>query len=242
MMSPSAAECAAVVEVVPVVGVGTLAFVASDDRAPALVAPRGLLADGVKSSTLPAGVVFPADRGVSGATVTAFPAAPRVLFADVVFAAALVVRGAGACFAEPGAVVDLVAAGFGALAFAAVDFAAVVLPVVALVAVDFAAAGLVGAVLLAAVLRPPALVGLALLAADLASAGVAAAFAAFAVGAVLPAGFAATRLASALAGPVAFAVVDAFLPVRPDVAAADTVAVVVRARPAVFVAATEGPA
>jgi hypothetical protein len=29
-MSPSAAECAAVVEVVPVVGVGTVAFVAWD--------------------------------------------------------------------------------------------------------------------------------------------------------------------------------------------------------------------
>ena len=284
-MSPSAAECAAVVEVVLVVGVRTLAFVVSDARASVLVAPRGLVAAaGAPAATLPVGVVFPADcrvSGAPGATVTAFAAAPRVLFADGVLA----VRVAAACFAAAGAVVDLVAVDFGAVdlapvdlapvdlaavdlgpvALAPVDFAAVVLVVVdfavvallaaAPVAADFAAVGLVGAVALAVVL-PLALAGPALLAADLLRTGVAVVLAEFTVDVVLPAafagallatglvaaGFAATRFPPAPADPLAFAVVDAFLPVRPEVAAADTVAVVARACPAVLAAAIERPA
>ena len=238
---------------VPVVGVRTLAFVASDARASVLVAPRGLPAAGVPASTLPVGVVFPADGAVSGATVAGLAAAPRPVFAGVVFAAAFVVRRVAAAFVAAGAVVD----------FGAVDLAAV-----AVVAVDFAVACFVDAVLLAAVFWPAALAelalaglalaglaldelvlaGLALVAADLLWAGVAAALAAFPVGIVFPdafagalmaAGFGATDFAPALAGPVAFAVVDVFLPVRPDAAPADAVAVVARARPAGWVAATE---
>ena len=243
---------------VPVVGVRTLAFVASDARASVLVAPRGLPAAGVPASTLPVGVVFPADGAVSGATVAGLAAAPRPVFAGVVFAAAFVVRRVAAAFVAAGAVVD----------FGAVDLAAV-----AVVAVDFAVACFVDAVLLAVVFWPAALAelalaelalaglalaglaldelvlaGLALVAADLLWAGVAAALVAFPVGIVFPdafagalmaAGFGATDFAPALAGPVAFAVVDVFLPVRPDAAPADAVAVVARARPAGWVAATE---
>ncbi|HEY9482135.1 MAG TPA: hypothetical protein VIR00_04180 [Micromonosporaceae bacterium] len=150
-------------------------------------------------------------------------AAPRVVFAGVVFAAAFVVR--GAAFVAAGALGE----------FGAVDLVTAAPVAVAVLALDFAVAGLLGAVLLAAVL-PAAFPGLALLAVDLLSAGAAAALAAFPVGAVLPDAFAgalaaavftATGFGPALADPVAFAVVDAFLPVRPDAAPADPVASVV---------------
>jgi hypothetical protein len=220
-----------------------------------LVAPRDVFVTGASALTLPLGVVFPAvvlpaGRDVSAATVTAFAAAPRVVFADF----------AGVDFADAAALLpDLEAADFVAADFVAADLGVARLAAAALVAADLAvpdlavadlavldftvtdsdgtdfATGLVGVVLFALGLAVVAFAGLALLAPDVPRA-VETALAGVAF-AVVTAG----RFAAALAGS-ALAAGDAFFAVRPDAAALDTVAEVARARPAVLVAATERPA
>lgn len=218
-----------------------------------MVAPRDVFVTGAWALTLPLGVVFPAvlpaGRDVSAATVTAFAAAPRVVFADF----------AGVDFAGAAALLldleasdlvagDFVTSGFGvaglAAALVAADLAVLDLAVADLAVLDFTvtdldgadfATGLAGVVLFALGLAVLAFAGLALLAPDVPPAvGTALAGAVFAVLAV-------GRFAAPLAG-AALAAADAFFAVRPDAAALDTVAVVARARPAVLVAATERPA
>ena len=224
-----------------------------------MVAPRDVFVTGASALTLPLDVVFPAvlpaGRDVSAATVTAFAAAPRVVFADfagVDFAgaAALLLELAAADFVAG----DLVTSGFGVAGLAAATLVAADLAVLDLAVLDLAVAdlavldftvtdldgadfatGLVGVVLFALGLAVLAFAGLALLAPDVPPAvGTALAGVVFAV-------VAAGRFAAPLAGS-ALAAVDAFFAVRPDAAALDTVAVEARARPAVLVAATDRPA
>jgi hypothetical protein len=144
MISPSAAGCAAVVDVVPVFGWWTVAFDALDARARVLVAlSRRSLAVCVFAPTFPRVAVFPAGGDASAVTVTGFAAAPRVVFERVdVPTPALVVLSP-----VPGELALLgVAAAFVGAAFVGAAFVAAALVPAVLVPAALVAAVLLGAV------------------------------------------------------------------------------------------------